>query len=96
MNIQSAWQFVQEHEAVLSLLGLAFVVTMPEELPSPFNKVPLIVWGWRWLHEGMRTFVNFRTPPNTQSTTYRQETPTSTTQTTETKTTATPSNEVTK
>ena len=87
MTSADFWQIVKNNEAVLALLGLAFVVTMPEEPPAPFNKVPIIVWGWHWFHEGMRTFVNFRTPANTQATTYRQESPTmTTTQTTETKT----------
>ena len=80
-------KFIKDNEAVLALLGLAFVVTMPETPPAPFDRVPLIVWWWRWFHEGMRTFVSFRTPSSTQSVTYRQETPLATTvQTSETKT----------
>ena len=89
MTIAVVWQFIQDHEAVISLFGLAFVVTMPDDLPAPFNRAPFLVWCWNWLHTALKTFVSFRAPVNTQATTYRQETPTSTTQTTETKTTAT-------
>jgi hypothetical protein len=66
MTGADVWQFLKNNEAVLALLGLAFVVKMPEEPPSPFNKVPIIVWSWHWFREAMLTFVNFRTPGNGQ------------------------------
>ena len=87
MTAADVWRVIADNKGLIALLGLAFVVTMPEEPAPPFDKIPFIVWWWHWFHEGMRTFVNFRTPANTQATTYRQESPTmTTTQTTETKT----------
>jgi hypothetical protein len=87
MTSADLWQFVKNNEAVLALLGLAFVVKMPEHPPAPFDKVPFICWCWNWFRDGMLTFVNFRTPQQTQVSAYRQETPAgSITQTLESKT----------
>ena len=90
MTLAQIGQFVRENQAVLALLGLAFVVRMPEDPPPPLDKVPFIAWHWHWFREGMLTFVSFRAPASTQATTYRQETAAgSVTQTSESKTDAT-------
>ena len=46
-------------EAILSLFALAFIVSMPEEPPRWGN-----IWSWhyKWLHDGLKTFVSFRSP----------------------------------
>jgi hypothetical protein len=52
--------FIGTHEAVLGLVALAFIVTMPEELPSGWRDIP--DWLYGWLHNGLKTFVSFRSP----------------------------------
>ena len=85
MTWAAVWQFAKDNEAVLALLGLAFVAKMPERLPQHWREI--LNWSWDWFRNGMLTFVNFRTPTSTQSVTYRQETPSVTTvQTSESKT----------
>ena len=54
--------FVSRNWPVLSLLGLAFVVTMRDQLPAPFNRVEAFNWLYGWLHDGLKTFVSFRAP----------------------------------
>jgi hypothetical protein len=54
--------FLAAHKEALSLFALAAVVTMREELPSPLNRVALLVWGYAWLHDALKTFVSFRAP----------------------------------
>jgi hypothetical protein len=56
------YQFLVNHEAVIGLLILAFVVTMRETLPPPFDQTPVLVWLYGWLHDALKTFVSFRTP----------------------------------
>jgi hypothetical protein len=64
--IQPASEFITEHSAFIGLLALAFVVTMREELPSPFNRLPLLAWFYGWLHDALKTFVSFRGPKSPQ------------------------------
>ena len=52
--------FITRHEAVLGLLALAFIVTMPEALPPAARQIP--AWLYGWLHDGLKTFVSFRSP----------------------------------
>lgn len=54
--------FITANGPVLSLLGLAFVVTMREELPPPFNRVAFFNWCYAWIHDALKTFVSFRGP----------------------------------
>ena len=79
MTLATVWQFVIDHEAVICLIGLAFAVTMPDDLPAPFSRSPFLVWWWSWFHNGVKAFVSFRSPTATQRTTYTQETPAMTT-----------------
>ena len=51
-----------EHEAVLGLLLLAFVVTMRPKLPSPFCNLELLEWSYEWLHDALKAFMSFRSP----------------------------------
>lgn len=60
--IEHLGAFVSRHAEVIGLLGLAFVVTMRDELPAPFNRVALLVWCYGWLHDALKTFVSFRGP----------------------------------
>lgn len=53
---------ISAHLAVVSLLALAFVATMREELPKPFKDWPLCAWWYGWLHDGLKAFINMRTP----------------------------------
>jgi hypothetical protein len=52
--------FVQNNTAVLGLFALAFIVTMPDELPDSWRDIP--DWLYNWLHLGLKTFVSFRAP----------------------------------
>ena len=58
--MNSIGQVVSQHQAVLSLAALAFIVTMPEELPEGWADIP--DWLYGWLHTGLKTFVSFRSP----------------------------------
>jgi hypothetical protein len=58
--ITGVGQFVTQHEAVLSLFALAFIVTMPAELPEGWANIP--DWLYGWLHDGLKAFVSFRSP----------------------------------
>ena len=51
---------ISANAAVVGLLFLAFVVTMPEEPPSNLKALP--GWCYRWLRDGLKTFVSFRAP----------------------------------
>lgn len=51
-----------EHEAVLSLLALAFVITMRPTLPAPFCRWQALEWAYEWLHDALKAFVSFRSP----------------------------------
>jgi hypothetical protein len=54
--------FIMAHEAAFGLLLLAFIGTMRDELPPPFNRLPWLVWLYAWLHDGLKAFVSFRSP----------------------------------
>ena len=54
--------FVKAHEAIVGLFAIAFVVTMREKLPYPFNKVETLNWFYEWLHAALSAFVNMRSP----------------------------------
>jgi hypothetical protein len=54
------YAFVARNWPWLSLLGLAFVVTMPEDLPDGWKDCPR--WTWGWVRKGLQIFVSFRTP----------------------------------
>lgn len=87
MTLADVLHLVQRNELLFSVLGIAFVVTMPRKPPPPFDRWPFFVYWWEWFHDGITTFINMRTASSTQASTYRQETPAmTTTQTSETKT----------
>ncbi len=53
-------RFLSDHGAVLGLLALAFIVTMPDDPPANLRDVP--GWVYRWAAHGLKTFVSFRSP----------------------------------
>lgn len=59
-----AWaaDFGTRHKESLGLFALALAVTMPSELPWPFNKVPILAWSHLWLKNALQTFVSIRGP----------------------------------
>lgn len=54
--------FMSRHSEGLTLLVLAFVATMREQLPSPLNRIEMLVWLYDWVHDALKTLVNLRTP----------------------------------
>jgi hypothetical protein len=60
--IPQVGQFIQDHAAVLSLLALAFICTMREQLPSPFNRIGAFNWLYGWLHDALKVFISLRGP----------------------------------
>ena len=61
-GMEALSHFLTANGPVLSLLALAFIVTMREELPPPLDRVPVLVWLYGWLHDALKTFVSFRSP----------------------------------
>lgn len=57
-----AYKATLEHEAVLGLLGLAFIITMRPKLPRPFCRIDCIEWAYEWTHDALKAFVSFRSP----------------------------------
>lgn len=57
-----AYKAAIEHEAVIGLLALAFVVTMPAALPWPLSRCEPLEWVWEWVRDGLKAFVSFRSP----------------------------------
>lgn len=58
--LQWAYKAIVEHEAIVGLFLLAFIVTMPSKLPSAPRELPQ--WLWSWVHDGLKVFVNFKSP----------------------------------
>lgn len=56
--------FVSAHSGLLSLLGIAFVVTMREELPYPLSRLRVLAWLYGWAHDALKVFVSTRGPQN--------------------------------
>jgi len=52
--------FLSNHGEILSVLALALIAAMPEELPSSVSQLPK--WLYGWLAHGLKTFVSFRAP----------------------------------
>lgn len=61
--VRWAYKAALEHEAVIGLLCLAFVITMRPKLPDPFCRVEIVEWCYEWLYDALRAFVSFRSPP---------------------------------
>lgn len=57
--------FAAMHEAIVSLFLLAFIVTMPPDVPALSVKAA-IRWLYGWLHDALKTFVSFRSPSPTK------------------------------
>jgi hypothetical protein len=55
-------QILETHAAVASLFGLAVIVSMPEKLPAPLDRVAVLCWLYAWVHDALKTFVSFRSP----------------------------------
>jgi len=64
MDIASVSAFITKHQEGLALLALAFIVTMRDGLPYPFNKVDLLNWCYAWLHDALKTLANMRSGGN--------------------------------
>lgn len=64
--LQWAYKAALEHEAVIGLLGLAFIITMPPRLPVPFCNAAPLEWLWEWCHNGLKAFVSFRQPTGSE------------------------------
>lgn len=54
--------FVGRHKEGIGLFALAAIATMRPALPAPFDRFPLLVWLWAWLHDALNTLINLRTP----------------------------------
>ena len=50
------------HKEALILFGIALISAMRNELPSPLNKVEILVWGYGWVHDALKTLVNLKSP----------------------------------
>jgi hypothetical protein len=55
--------FAHAHIEFLSMFALAVVVTMRDELPPPFNRVPILAWFYGWIHDALKAFVNALSGP---------------------------------
>jgi hypothetical protein len=62
--IHWAYKAALEHEAVLGLLALAFIITMRPTLPEPFCRWSVLEWSYEWLHDALAAFISFRTHPS--------------------------------
>jgi hypothetical protein len=64
VNAFLAWAYkaILEHEAVVGLFALAFIITMRPTLPSPFCRIEILEWAYEWTHDALKTFVSFRSP----------------------------------
>jgi len=67
--IHWAYKAALEHEALVSLVTLAFIIAMPDNLPDPFAKCQPLAWAWGWLHGGLKTLISLQHPaPQTRIT----------------------------
>lgn len=57
-----AYKAATEHEAVLGLVALAFIIAMPPDLPGPFNRCEPLSWAWGWLFGGLKTLISLQHP----------------------------------
>ena len=48
---------IHQNQIILGLLASAWVITMPEKLPS-IRQFP--EWMWEWTRDSLKTFMNFR------------------------------------
>ena len=51
---------IHAHTAMLAMFSLYVVRNMPEELFWPLNRVGMFVWCWKWLHDSLKAFMDFR------------------------------------
>lgn len=64
--LQWAYKAATEHEAILGLFVLAFIITMRPKLPAPFCKWEMLEWSYEWLRDGLLAFVNLRSPAHSE------------------------------
>lgn len=57
-----------EHEAVIGLVALAFIIAMPPALPGWIGRVETLQWGWKWMRDGLINLVSLQHPKPQQST----------------------------
>lgn len=65
--VQWVYKSAAEHEGVISLLLLAFIITMRPKLPPPFCEWGPMEWIYEWGHDALKAFVSFRSPSNAPS-----------------------------
>ena len=60
----AAWLLSAErtHRELLMVFSLAVIAVLPEELPDPFDKVPLFAWMWLVFVRAMKLFVSMQHP----------------------------------
>jgi len=61
-----AYKAAVEHEAIIGLLVLAFVITMRAKLPNPFCNIEILEWWYEWIRDAMLAFVNLRSPSHSE------------------------------
>ena len=54
------YKATMEHEAVIGIIALAFIMAMPPRLPDSFWDFPQ--WSWGWLHDGLKNVVSIQHP----------------------------------
>ena len=57
-----AYKAAMEHEAVLGLIVLAFIIAMPPTLPGFLGRSATLQWTWGWLHDGLKTLISLQHP----------------------------------
>lgn len=57
-----AAQFARDHSESLTLLAIAFAVTMRKKLPWPLCLVEPLEWVYEWVRDALMTFVSLRGP----------------------------------
>ena len=60
MNMNDVVTFIKSNELMLGLLLSAIVSAMPEQLPADWKALP--AWWYGWLHDTLKTFMNYRKP----------------------------------
>lgn len=60
-------QFAHDHSESLTLLAIAFAVTMRKTLPWPLRLVEPLEWAYGWVRDALMTFVSLRGPSHHES-----------------------------
>lgn len=58
MSLRAAFvaadSFIAQHWAEFLLYFYFLVMNMAQELPSPFNKIPVLEWTWEWQRRALQ------------------------------------------